>query len=57
MFVIMPRTRLLPELNQPSNVEAEYKTQGTFDDKMIINYIERIAISYKIRKVLKIINH
>ena len=50
MFVIMPRTRLLPELNQLSNVEAEYKTQSTFDDKMIVKYLERIVISYKIRK-------
>jgi len=50
VFVIIPRVRRLDGIDELEHIEAEYRTGGTFNDAMIIQYLERIVIPYMLRK-------
>ncbi len=52
VFVIIPRVRPIPEIDELLTIEAEYKTSSTFNDDMIVIYLKRIVISYMQRKNL-----
>lgn len=46
IFSIIPRVNSIPQLDSIDNMEFDYKTQSTFNDLMILKYLERIIIPY-----------
>ncbi len=50
VFVIIPRVRRLDAIDELDYIEAEYRIGGTFNDAMIVQYLERIVIPYMLRK-------
>ncbi len=60
IFTIIPRKNELNGVKTFEQITIEYKTKSTFDDEIIVCYLNRIIIPYKLRrgfdKVLLIIN-
>ncbi len=50
MFVIIPRVRTIPEIDELECIAAEYQTSGTFNDEIIVIYLEHIVVPYMLRK-------
>jgi len=50
VFVIIPRVRTIAEIEDLECIIAEYQTGGTFNDEMIVLYLERIVVPYMLRK-------
>ncbi len=46
IYSIVPRVHSIPELDNIENMQFDYKTQSTFNDSMIMKYLERIIIPY-----------
>lgn len=61
IFALIPRKNPINEMNNLKNAEVAYKSESTFDDEMIICYLNRKIIPYKLRKqlqtILLIIDH
>ena len=60
LFSLIPRVKPIPELDELDNVISENKTNSTFNNDMIIKYLERVINPYRIQnrfeKVLLIID-
>lgn len=46
IFSIVPRVNSIPELDSIDNMQFDYKTLSTFNDSMILKYLERIILPY-----------
>ena len=51
LFSKLPRSTPLETLNY-EQLKIEYKTSGSFNDDMILNYLQRIIVPYKMRRKL-----
>ena len=53
IYTIIPRINNIPELDLIQNMLFNYKTQSTFDDSSILNYLETIILPYMTSRSLE----
>ena len=46
VFAIIPRVIPLPELDAIQNLQFKYRTKATFDEAVILEYLQRIIVPY-----------
>jgi hypothetical protein len=61
LFALIPRTGNIDDLDNLPNVICEYKPNSTFNDVMIIQYLTRVVVPYKLEKsfskILLLLDH
>jgi len=52
LMAIIPRKKRIDSLSE-LDVVCEYKTGSTFDEEMIVAYLERVVVPYRLNKGFK----
>ncbi|RNA33693.1 pogo transposable element with KRAB domain-like [Brachionus plicatilis] len=56
VYALVPRKSELPNYTPPNNVQIKYKTDATFNEHVVVNYVKRIVVPHMVQKGFKKVN-